>query len=350
MCLYPTLIRNRKYVPNKKNEGNPPEITDERTLYVPIGCGNCMECRKQKAREWQVRLSEELKTNKKAYFITYTFSTEALQKHTAIVLTNIQEQREKLTKCLKETQLNTTLQKLEYQSAGYGLDNAIATTAVRMYLERYRKHKGRSLRHWLVTELGHQRTEHLHLHGIIWTDDLELACKTWQNGFIWKGNNKNNNIQNYVNEQTINYIIKYVTKIDNDHRSYKPIILASPGIGRHFIDSTNAELRKYRDTETNETYKTRSGHKIALPIYYRNHLYTDEQREKLWLNKLDKGKRYILGTEIDVNTDLKNYMAALKAAQQRNKELGYGTNEKNWNATQYEQQHREMIQSKRYFK
>ena len=48
MCLYPKMIKNPTYLPNKKNNNNPPEITDERVKWVPVGCGNCMECRKQK--------------------------------------------------------------------------------------------------------------------------------------------------------------------------------------------------------------------------------------------------------------------------------------------------------------
>ena len=62
MCLYPRLIENRKYKRNKKNGWSVPPINDQRVRYVPVGCGKCMECRKQKAREWQVRLQEDLKT------------------------------------------------------------------------------------------------------------------------------------------------------------------------------------------------------------------------------------------------------------------------------------------------
>ena len=38
----------KKYEPNKKNGGNVPPLNDERTLYVPVGCQNCIECDKQK--------------------------------------------------------------------------------------------------------------------------------------------------------------------------------------------------------------------------------------------------------------------------------------------------------------
>ena len=60
MCLYPKLIKNPKYQINKKNKGKIPEMIDDRAAYVPIGCGKCIECRKQKADNWKIRLYEEV--------------------------------------------------------------------------------------------------------------------------------------------------------------------------------------------------------------------------------------------------------------------------------------------------
>ena len=40
----------------------------------------------------------------------------------------------------------------------------------------------------------------------------------------------------FVNTKTINYIIKYITKIDADHKGYKSIILNSAGIGKEYIN------------------------------------------------------------------------------------------------------------------
>ena len=48
MCLYPKFIDNPRYRKNKKNGGIIPAVSDERVLLVPIGCGKCMECKKQK--------------------------------------------------------------------------------------------------------------------------------------------------------------------------------------------------------------------------------------------------------------------------------------------------------------
>ena len=80
MCLYPRLMYNPKYKANKKNGGSIPPVKDQRTIYVPIGCGVCIECRKQNARQWQVRLHEDIKKRTNGKFITLTFSDKGFKK------------------------------------------------------------------------------------------------------------------------------------------------------------------------------------------------------------------------------------------------------------------------------
>ena len=72
MCLYPKLISNKRYLPTKKNGGVPPVCPDERLRYVTAACGDCYECRKQKQRQWVVRMSEENRQTPNAYFLTLT--------------------------------------------------------------------------------------------------------------------------------------------------------------------------------------------------------------------------------------------------------------------------------------
>lgn len=324
MCLYPKYILNPKYKPTKKNGGNVPPVKDNRTLYVPIGCQTCIECRKRKSREWQVRLLEDIKTNTNGKFITLTFSDEQYA-------------------ALAE----------ETEATGYNLDNQIATTAVRRFLERWRKVYGKSLRHWLVTELGHNGTKNIHLHGIIWTDTpLDNVEKIWQYGWVWKGKTleqrygstiKRTTI-NYVNDKTISYITKYVTKVDQEHQYYKPIILTSNGIGSNYFTTGDYKRNHFNGTQTRETYKTRSGHSIAMPIYWRNKLYTDEQKEELWLNTLDKQKRYVLKQPIDISKGLNEYFRAVIYARTTNTVLGYGTPKIDEERLQYERQQRELMQ------
>lgn len=301
---------------NKKNGGNVPVCNDERTRYVPVGCGNCIECRKQKARNWQIRLQEEIRHDNTGKFVTLTFSNESIKK------------------------LTTEIKGL----TGYELDNEIATLATRRFLERWRKKYKKSLKHWLVTELGHNGTENLHMHGIVWTTaNLNEVEKYWKYGHIWKGKrNKQGGLENYVNDKTISYTTKYVSKMDKVHREYKSKILTSPGIGAGYTTRPDFNANKYNGKQTKEYYTTRTGHKIALPTYFRNKRYSEEEREQLWLNTLDKQERWVLGQRINISQGDNKYYQALKEAQQKNKRLGYGNDEKNWERKNYENQLRQM--------
>lgn len=291
MCLYPKLIKNKKYLPNKKNGGVVPVAKDKRVLYVPVGCGRCFECRRQKRREWQVRLTEDIKINNKCLFVTLSFSEESL---------------DDLEKDIK------------WDKSYYIRSNEIARLAVRRFLGRWRKMFKRSVRHWFVTELGQKNTERLHIHGLMWTEEnKEVIDKIWQYGNIWIGD--------YVNERTVNYIVKYLSKSDGIHKNYIPKMFVSPGIGSNYINSPNAKRNVYKSKLTNETYVNRKGFRFGLPVYYRNKIYDEDEREKLWLQKLDEEVRYVDGVKIDVSDDENEYVKVREEARAKNLRLGYGT-------------------------
>lgn len=314
MCLYPKLIRNPKYRANKKNKGIVPRMTDERVGYVPIGCGLCSECLKQKSNEWRVRLFEEIKHDNEAVFITMTFSNEEYSK-------------------LAEEIRNELLAEI----GDYELDNAIARRAVKRFLGRWRKKTGKSVKHWLVTELGGNGTENVHLHGILWTQKTMDIEAVWKYGWTYKGT--------YVNEQTISYVGKYITKADEKHKYYKPIILCSPGIGKNYEKSLNARLNKYKKSETDTMYRLRNGKKVAMPKYYRNKLYTEEEREQLWLDKLDEGVRYVKGNKVKADNE-EGYNELVKYYREVDRKLGFG-NPEDYDGMKYEADRRALNQAKR---
>ena len=208
MCLYPRLIKNRKYIPNKKNKGNVPKVKDIRVLYVPVGCGKCMECTKQKANEWRTRLLEEVRENWTGKFVTLSFNEKSLIK----------------------------LGKEANEKEGYKADNEIAKIAIRYFLERWRKATGKSVRHWLVTELGGNGTERIHIHGIIWTEETRLIHDKWQYGNVWIGQ--------WINEITVNYIVKYLHKTDEKHKHYNSKVFTSSGIGKGYTKRRDSNRNK----------------------------------------------------------------------------------------------------------
>jgi hypothetical protein len=258
MCLYTKFVKNPKYKPSKKNRGLVPMCTDKRVLYIPVECGECYECRKKKAREWRVRVSEDLRTEF-GYFVTLTFSDEAFRK-------------------------------LECEAGQiiHDHENEIGAIALRRFLERVRKATGKSMKHWVVSELGDEKDRY-HLHAVMFGQkSAELCKKYWQYGRV--------DIGTFCNEKTVNYIVKYMLKVDEKHKTFKGRVFASPGIGSGYFNRDDAKRNKYNPNgETNETYKFRNGTKMTLPKYYRNHIYSDDEKELLWKEKLNKKIIWVQG-------------------------------------------------------
>lgn len=274
MCLYPKRILNRRFMPNRKNGYNPPICTDERLRYINVECGKCYECKRKKAREWKVRIAEQLKETPQAIFFTGTFTDERIE----------------------------TLSK-KYDIPKENV-NELATKEVRLFMERLRKYNnGKSIKHWIVTEKGHKSTRRIHIHGIFWHENKQqlswLLKQQWIAGYSYQGT--------YVNMKTVNYIVKYMTKTDLDNPEFNGIVLASPGLGKNFINTYDGQKIKYiKKTEiqrTIETYRLNNGQKIPLPKYYKYKLFTEEERELLWIEKIEEGYSYVMREKHPTRTE-----------------------------------------------
>ena len=175
------------------------------------------------------------------------------------------------------------------------------------------------------------------MHGIIWCKEgVEAIRERWGYGWIYPRHNDETKI-NYVNEKTVNYCIKYVTKIDKDHPNFKGKILCSDGIGKNYDKKEHV----FKGEHTNTNYKLKNGSKVNLPIYYRNKFYSEEEREKLWLQTLDKNERWIMGEKVAAD----NYKEIKKLQEfyrKLNKELGYGDGSKDHDQIAYEKKLRKL--------
>lgn len=302
MCLYPKLIKNKKYQSTKKNGGIVPPCPDERLRYVTAACGKCYECRRQSGRAWQIRMCEELKSEPNAIFITLTLSDDSFR---------------------------------ELETAARSKDeNTVAKVAIRRFLERIRKETGKSMRHWFITEKGHEGTKRLHLHGICWGKGTrELVKNHWKYGHIFIGD--------YVDESTMNYITKYMTKKDEDNDGFVGKVFCSAGIGKGYIDSMNAENNRYKEGgQTSEAYRLKSGVKLNLPIYYRNKLYTEKERELLFIEKINAGERFICGQKVRVD-DEAAYMNLLEVYRDKHQRIS-GDDPVKWDRDKYIKQMRKQ--------
>lgn len=331
MCIYSEQRLNKKYTATKKNGGIIPPLNDIRQKYTMIPCGKCWVCKRKKSREWQVRLAEEIKHNPNCKKVTLTFNTQELKK---------------LSEELKNVK-------------GYELDNQICKLAIKRFRERWRKKYGRSIKHWLVTELGHGKTEHVHIHGFLWIDNryelknefMKEVEKIWKYGWVDKGkiNISTGEREATVYPETAIYYTKYINKIDEQHKEYKPIILTSGGIGKDYLKTKEAQGNKFNEEKTYQLYTIEKGGAIALPEYYRKKIYTEEEREKLTTHYLNSGKEYLAGKEITGKSE-QEIFAMKKQLQEKNKRMGYGDRSKNWERITHENEKRRKIHKERFKK
>lgn len=314
MCLYTKKILNKRFVPTRKNGYNPPICHDERLRYIDIECGHCYECKRKKARNWRIRMAEQLRETPTAVFFTGTF----------------------------------TDQRIEKISRKYGIDkenaNEIATKETRLFLERIRRVLGKSVKHWIVTEKGHTNTRRIHIHGIFFAQDgmsqqslIWLLKNNWIAGYSYNGK--------YVNERTINYVSKYLTKTDLDNVDFEGKVLASPGLGRNFVKSWNGRQIKYipkTDIQrTTETYTFRNGAKAPLPKYYKEKLFTEDEREKLWIEKQEEGYRFVMGEKILAKTEEEEEAFNQLVIYYRGRNVSvHKDNEHQWEINKWENKHK----------
>lgn len=263
MCLDKRVRRNPKYVPTKANNYSPPDLPDTRLAWLWYDCGRCAECLRKRAMSWRTRLHKEYYgTKDNFHFLTLTFSDESIAQ-------------------LKADYIDL------FPELDRPDDNDIARFAVRRFLERYRKRYRVSLRHFFVTELGGLNGR-IHLHGLVIGAkcrsrfdtrklDLDVFNSIWQYGHLWVG---------WCTDKSISYIVKYITKPDPSHPDFRPIILTSPGMGKCYV--TNETIAWHHSVPGGIHYLyTSTGHKVALPRYLSQKIFSEEESLERQLQLLD---------------------------------------------------------------
>lgn len=195
-----------------------------------------------------------------------------------------------------------------------------ASRSIELFRKRWYKKFKSGIKHFIICELGGQDSERMHLHGIIWTEkSREEVEEVWGYGFVDYGYS--------VDERAINYIVKYIFKPDEKHKDFITKIWTSKGIGREYAEGEGKQFNKFRGISTKDYYKMPSGIKVSLPIYLRNKIFDEDEREALWVQKLNQKKRYVCGEKIDISNEkgIQLYFRCLKYHQERTEALGYSS-------------------------
>lgn len=207
------------------------------SMMVP--CGRCRACRRARAREWALRMLNELEAfqygdaGEDAVFATLTYSDEYLPE-------------------------NGSLDK----------------EAVQLFLKRFRKGlEPRRIRYYCSGEYG-SKSMRPHYHLVVFgvgERDREALEKAWPYGMVHVGS---------VTARSVRYCANYVQKALNGKLGAEvygerelPFSLKSQGLGRGYCEENREKLLKERSVSVN-------GYVQGLPRYYCKRLglrYNDEE-------------------------------------------------------------------------
>lgn len=247
-CPIPIRIVNPKYKKIVSQSQDPTLTIDafsgHNDFYIDVPCGRCYNCLKKYRNSWKIRLLHEFQymtkeQKKNATFVTLTFSDEYLPKN--------KEECSKL---------------------------------IRKFLERVRKKYKRSFKHWIVSEYGTRRTKRLHLHGIF----FDPPFPPWELTKYWKYGNTDSRV--LIPERVI-YCTGYINKLvrgldynlleDPDKRQW---VFSSPGIGKSYTDDPTVQAFSHQHGIP-IIFGYQNNKPFALPRYYRQKLFTDDELENL---------------------------------------------------------------------
>jgi len=229
---------------------------DNKTNTVP--CGRCFQCIKRMRNQWAIRLEQELKYSKEAYFVTLTYHEDFIPLGNKDI---------------------PSLSKLDAQ---------------KMIKSLRKRTKKKGIKYFLVGEYG-EKSFRPHYHVLLFNTGMnrletqKYLLESWQKGTIDIGT---------VTEASIRYCTKYIIQTyEVSDWVEPPFRLMSNGIGRGYLDSL--QLKKYHKRDLSRDFITKqNGTKHALPRYYKEKLYTKRERElqniKRNTERLDKEKEHEL--------------------------------------------------------
>ncbi len=210
---------------------------------MPLPCGKCPPCKKRRTSGWSFRLKKEGERSNSALFITLTYDTEYVP-------------------ITKNGFMNLDL------------------TDLQKFFKRLRKRTNEKIKYYAVGEYGSTK-KRPHYHIILFNANKEHIIDSWTIdhkpiGSVHIGD---------VSSASIGYTLKYMCKESkipmhqNDDRK-KEFSVMSKGLGQNYL--TKQMIKWHKADLNNRMYvPIEDGKKIAMPRYYKDKMYTEQEKDKI---------------------------------------------------------------------
>jgi hypothetical protein len=210
-----------------------------------IPCGKCINCKKRRISAWSFRLVEEDKISSSSSFITLTYDS-----------------------------INVPLTEKGYMN--------LCKRDLQLFFKRLRKRNKNKIKYYACGEYG-GKTDRPHYHIILFNADIETIQESWGKGQVHYGK---------VSEASVGYTLKYICKESkipkhkNDDRQ-KEFPLMSKGMGKNYLSNQMINWHK-ADLSERMYCNLKDGKKITMPRYYKEKMYTEEEKQHIKQKSIEK--------------------------------------------------------------
>lgn len=273
-----------------------PKLIDGQNMYsVPVACGKCTYCKKQRITGWSFRLEQENKVSNNSFFVTLTYNSEHIPYCKIDKDAKIRSKGELYNKYSQEEILDNitpvpTLNKSDVQK----FIKRLRIIEESKYNNKYKEVNGeqvpikdvfkrklnnesyditKKIRYYAAGEYG-TKNRRPHVHIILFNIyDTESIDEAWQMGEI---------DVKPTHENSMSYTLKYLEK-DTVHYKYifalklqPEFSLSSKGLGKDYIDY---DTKKYHiNNYDNNVITLNNGVKGKLPRYIHKKLYNQTKK------------------------------------------------------------------------
>lgn len=207
---------------------------------IPVPCGKCPNCTARKISNWSFRLLQEDKQAISAWFVTLTYDNH----HVPITKNNYMTVRKK--------DVQDFLKRLRYYSP-----------------------KNIKIKYYAAAEYGSD-TRRPHYHLILFNAQPAHIDLAWTMGTTYYGT---------VAAASVGYTLKYISKKGYSKRHARDdrlpeFALMSKKLGANYLSE---EMISWHESDMNNRMycNIEGGKKISMPRYYKDKIYTKEQRQHI---------------------------------------------------------------------
>lgn len=280
-----------------------PHFRKELNVFVP--CGYCPLCRARRVSGWSFRLMQQLKVADSAYFITLTYDDNSIP----IEKTGYMG--------LRKRDLQLFFKRLRKSHVEYERD-------LRDIGRMRSDYESKSIKYFAVGEYG-ERSMRPHYHLILFNARIQLIQDAWalldkKTGEIRHFGEIHYGDERGVCEQSIGYCMKYISKPAkipmhrNDDRE-REFSLKSKGLGVNYLTD---EMLQWHLADIARMYcNIEGGKKISMPRYYKDKIYSDQQRKEaadICVKKMHEKEMHAFLHSKDPVKDWYNRRIAIKEA------------------------------------